>query len=154
MTIDLFLTAEELKPIWQRVEGTGFVLRCTFARFAVQGLGHRTGIARCDTQERESWAIRGSPSLFPITQGRHADADHESKLGLRGLELFTNALHVGGSKRGDPGRLHDASAYLSCLSDAREQLLECRIFHVNSSRTSLVSTLSCAEVKSPCSFFA
>ncbi len=129
-------------------------LHCTFARFAVQRLSHRAGIARCDTQERERRAIRCSPSLFPIAQSRHADTNHESKLGLRRLERFTNALHVGGSQGGDPSRLHCAAAYLSRLSDAREQLLECHIFHVKSSRTSMASTLSCTEVKSPCSFFA
>ena len=42
MTIDLRLTAKELEPIWQHVARTGFVLRCAFARFAVQCLGHRT----------------------------------------------------------------------------------------------------------------
>ena len=60
------------------------------------------GSARCDTQECQRRAIRYAPSRFPKTQGCHADAEHEREVGLRCFELFTNALHVGRSKRGDP----------------------------------------------------
>ena len=38
---------------------------------------------------------------IPKNAGCHADADHEREVGLRCFELFTNALHVGRSKRGD-----------------------------------------------------
>ena len=76
MTIDLCLTAEELEPIWQHVARTGFVLRCAFARFAVQCLGHRT---REQKMGRESLIDRvaamsdQSKGLAPLHLVEHGD---------------------------------------------------------------------------------
>lgn len=42
------------------------LLRRAFARFAMQGLGHRAGVARGDTQKRERRAVRRAAALFPI----------------------------------------------------------------------------------------
>src|SRR5262245_12391005 len=127
-------------------------LCCAFAWGAVERFGHRPRITCRNAQERQGRAVRRAPALFPVTQGRDADADHQGKLALRGLEFFADALHISRSKGVDPSRLQRPAADATGLPDARKQLLECCVLHVNSSRTSLASVLSCAAVKSPCSF--
>ena len=111
------------------------------ARCVVQRFGDGAGIARRYAEERQRRTVGRPSALLPVAQRGHTDSDHEGKFSLRGLEHFANALHIGRAKRGNPAWLLRAAPNAPCLPDARDQLLECRVFHVSSFRTSVASVL-------------
>ena len=94
----------------------------------MQRLGHSAWVTCCDAQEGQSGPIRRSPSLLPIAQRCDADADHQSELGLRGFELFSDTLDVCWPKRGHSTRPQFSPANPSRLANAAEQFLKATSF--------------------------
>jgi hypothetical protein len=48
----------------------------------VQGFNDGLRVPGSHAQKSQRWAIWSPPPLFPVAEGRHADADHECELCL------------------------------------------------------------------------
>jgi hypothetical protein len=71
--------------------------------------------------------------LFPVLQGRHADADHASEFRLRLPQPLPDSFDIDGSKMGSATWRRLASPNFPGLPDARRQIVEILFFHENSS---------------------
>lgn len=66
----------------------------------VQGLHDGFGIPSGHSEKGQRGAVRRTPSLFPVAECGHTDADHQSELGLRRPNLCSYRLNIGGPKLG------------------------------------------------------
>ena len=94
---------------WKRERLPAVPDRLGGAFLPVKGVGHKERIPGGHPKQRECRAIRCAPTLLPIAQRRHADADHESKFGLGSPQRRTDGLHLGWLKLSDPPRLQRSS---------------------------------------------
>ncbi len=113
----------------------------------MQRLDDRLGIPFGNAQQSERRAIGGATTLLPIAQRGDTHADHQREFDLRLPQLATQRLDIGRLEGPNARGLPLTAANLTRLAHARQQLLKCGSFHLNSSRTRRASARTCAGVR-------